>query len=76
MSDKLTIDDLGGMIKNGFDQVDKRFEDIEEKNKKHFNTLEQGQEDIKLRLTNVAYRFELQELESRVKNLEQKLLNQ
>jgi len=44
-----------------FDQIDKRFD-----------TLESGHEDIKLRLDNVAYRFELIELQSRVKRLEKK----
>lgn len=36
--------------------------------------LENGQEEIKLRLTNVAYRFELEKLEKRVKALEKAVL--
>ena len=39
---------------------------------KGFNNLERGQEDIKLKLDNVAYRFELQELQRRVELLEKK----
>jgi len=35
-------------------------------------SLEEGQEQIKLRLNNVAYRFELVELQRRVKLLEKK----
>jgi len=35
--------------------------------------LEQGQEEIKLKLDNVAYRFELQELQRRVVLLEKKV---
>ncbi len=37
------------------------------------NNLEQGQEEIKLKLDNVAYRFELVELQKRVEFLEKKL---
>ena len=48
-----------------FDAHDKRFDKIEQR----LNTLEQGQEDIKLRLDNVAYRFELRDLEKTVKLL-------
>jgi archaellum component FlaC len=66
-------EDLALMIKDGFDGVDKRFNQVE----KRLDDLEQGQEDIKLRLTNVAYRFELVEMErkfeSRLKRLEKKI---
>jgi len=71
----VTIDVLAGMVKKGFDhmderfnQHDKRFETIEKK----MDDLEQGQEEIKLKLGNVAYRFELVELERRVQILERK----
>lgn len=61
--DSLTelVDKLAAATKRGFDGVNIRL-----------NKLEQGQEDIKLRLDNVAYRFELQELERRVTLLEKK----
>lgn len=35
--------------------------------------LESGQEDIKLHLDNVAYKFEVKELDRRVKTLEKKI---
>ena len=57
-----TINDLAFMVKKGFDQVDERFD-----------TLERGQEEIKLKLDNVAYRFEMVELQKRVEVLEKKL---
>lgn len=66
---EITIDDLAGMIKKGFDGVDVKFKKVENK----LHNLEQGQEDIKLRLCNVAYRFELQDLEERLFKCERKL---
>ena len=61
MAKEITLENLAGMIKGGFDEVGVRLD-----------TLERGQEEIKLKLDNVAYRFELVELERRVKILEQK----
>ena len=57
-----TVDDLAGMVRDGFDDVGKRFDGINES----LDTLEGGQEEIKLKLDNVAYRFELKELQNRV----------
>jgi len=71
-----TNEDLARMVKRGFDNVDKKFDDVDKRFDdvdKRFHTLEQGQEDIKLRLDNVAYRFELQDLEKRVEKMELKL---
>ena len=62
----LTIDALGGIVKGEFERLDKII------NKNH-KELMQGQENIELRLTNVAYRFELQELQQRVAALEKKI---
>ena len=56
---KTTIDDLAVMMKKGFDCMDEQFA-----------KLETGQEDIKLRLDQAAWRFEVQALEKRVKILE------
>jgi len=76
----ITNEDLARMIKKGFDDNDKRFEKIDEKMDKRFDkvesrldNLEQGQEEIKLRLDNVAYRFEVEDLKKRVKKIEFKL---
>ena len=41
-----TIDDLAGMVKDGFDGVDKRFDGVD----KRLDTIEGGQEEIKLKL--------------------------
>ncbi|MFA6306815.1 MAG: hypothetical protein WCV70_02840 [Patescibacteria group bacterium] len=56
MAKKITINDLGVMVKNGFDAVDKRFDEVGHEIKE----LKQGQENIELKLSNVAYRFELE----------------
>jgi polyhydroxyalkanoate synthesis regulator phasin len=60
--------------------INTSFEDLEGKMDKRFKKLENGQNEIKLKLTNVAYRFELEELKStihlltkRVKKLENKV---
>ncbi|XOB46455.1 MAG: hypothetical protein ACKKMV_03325 [Candidatus Nealsonbacteria bacterium] len=71
-----TINQLARMIKRGFDGVDKnfnkadkRFDKIETK----LTNLENGQEEIKLKLDRVAYRFEVEELDRRLKRVESKL---
>lgn len=66
---KITIDNLAVMIKKGFDHMDENFKQADER----LNCLEKGQEEIKLKLDNVAYRFELVELQKRVEILEKKL---
>lgn len=69
MVKKLTIDDLGTMVKHGFDEMDNNFKEI----RGDIKNLKQGQENIELKLSNVAYRFELEEVKQRVMVLEQKL---
>jgi len=72
----VTLDDLAGMVANGFEGVGKELSGINyklEEYDKKFQKLEEGQEQIKLRLDNVAYRFELVELQRRVKLLEKKV---
>lgn len=61
------------MIKRGFDGVDERFNKIEKqlKNFRERNSLEH--EEIKLRLSQAAYRFELEEIDKRLKKVEAKL---
>lgn len=70
---RMTISRLAGMIKQGFDEMGKDLSTL--KNdlvgvKGGLQTLQTGQEDIKLRLDNVPYRFEFVELEKRVDRLE------
>ena len=77
---KVTIEDLAVMVQTGFseagqktgegfDGLEKRMDGLE----KRMDGLEQGQEEIKLKLDNVAYRFELVELQRRGEILEKKL---
>jgi archaellum component FlaC len=80
---KTTLNDLARMVKVGFDETGKRLDGVEkgldgvEKRlggvEGEIESLKEGQERIELRLSNVAYRFELIELQGRVKILEEKL---
>ena len=78
---KTTVDDLAITIGSGFEHVDKRFEQVDMR----LNSLERGQEEmkrentlehdeIKVRLDNVAYRFELVELQKRGEVLERRAM--
>jgi len=76
----ITSNDLARMVKRGFDGVDKRFEGFDGrfdrfetalKNFREENALEH--EEIKLRLSQVAYRFELEEMNKRLKRVEMKV---
>jgi len=66
---KKEFENLARMIKKGFDENTAQHKEIFDRLEK----LEQGQEEIKLKLDQVAYRFELQELERRVRRIELKL---
>ena len=73
---KKEFQNLARMVKKGFDHVDSRFNKVDKKfdtMNNRLDILEQGQEDIKLRLDNVAHRFELQELQKRLERVELKL---
>ena len=63
------IDQLALAVKNGFDENTKQHQQIFNR----IDNLEQGQEEIKLKLDQVAYRFEVQELDRRLKRVEAKL---
>lgn len=63
------IEDLARITKKGFDAVDRGFGE----NSREHSLLESGQEDIKLRLDSVAYRFEFVELQKRVARVEKKV---
>jgi len=72
----VTLDDLAGMVKRGFDGVDKKFDENTKEHKlmmAKLENLENGVEEIKLKLDQVAYRFEIQELDRRLKRVEAKL---
>ena len=68
--------DVAGMIKRGFDGVDKKFDGVDKKfdeNTKQHRQIFDRLEEITLKLDQVAYRFEVQELDRRLKRVEIKL---
>ena len=70
MGKQTTIDDLAEMVARGFENTATKADIV--RIEKHLGALEDGQEQIKLKLDNVAYRFELVELQRRVDILEKK----
>ncbi len=73
---KITMEDLAGMVQRGFSEATKntngRFDKMENEMRiLHDNNI-RDHEAILLRLDNVAYRFELVELQKRVEALEKK----
>jgi hypothetical protein len=79
-SKKITIDDLAIMVQKGFVDLEgglsKKIANLSidlGKLKADVDILKEGQERIELRLANVAYRFEIVDLQSRVQALEEKL---
>ncbi len=61
----ITINELAGMVKTGFDEMGKQFEKVGNR----LTVFENGQEEIKLRLFNVAYHSEVVELENKIQTL-------
>lgn len=76
---KITMDDLAGMVQRGFSETTKKtdLETFKETNTREHRIMTENNtrehEEIKLRLDNVAYRFELVELQKRVDVLEKKI---
>lgn len=64
----ITIEDLAMMVQRGFGETAKKGEVNE-----RFNQMENRLEDIQLKLDQVAYRFEIEELNRRLKRVESKL---
>lgn len=73
---KMTIDDLARMMQNCFrsmqDQMDKGFDEVKQEISELRTQNEKDHLDLKLRQDNAAYRFELQDLDKRVTQLEKK----
>ena len=63
-----TVDKLAIATKNGFENNDGRFDRVD----KELLSTRGDHQDMMLKLSNVAYRFELNELSKRVKILENK----
>lgn len=76
---KITMDDLAGMVQRGFAETAKKtdLETFKETTTREHRIMTENNthehEEIKLRLDNVAYRFELVELQKRVDVLEKKV---
>jgi len=64
-----TIDDLAIMVAKGFEGVQEQLSPM----RSDIKDLKEGQEQITLKLDNVAYRFEVVELQRRVDLLEKKV---
>ena len=62
------LNDFSTSVDKRFDLVDKRFDGVESR----LDSLEYNQENIISKLDNVAYRFEIRDLENRVGSLENK----
>ncbi len=69
-----TVDDLARSVKEGFDEVHVTMKAEFNKVDNRLTALENGQEEIKLRLSNVAYRFEFVELENQMKALTKEMI--
>lgn len=70
------VDKRFEQVNQRFEQVDKRLDAMDKrfvKIESSLSFLEEGQEEIKSRLNNVAYRHELQNLEKRVSGVEKEL---
>lgn len=66
---KITIEDLAGMVKRGFDKVDVRFDRVDLK----FEKVEARLDRIEKKLEGVVYLREFEELKDRVEILEEAL---
>jgi len=68
MTNNISNQELLEAINSGFDGVQKQFGIVNGR----LDNIEKDVEDIKLRLTNVAYRFEIEELKNRFILMEEK----
>ncbi|MDO8667534.1 MAG: hypothetical protein Q7K35_00350 [bacterium] len=76
MAKKLTINDLGLMVKQGFDAVDKRFDKVDNRLEdidKKIAELRRDMDEVKLKFAYTAWAIDVEELKKRVIILEQKL---
>jgi len=74
----ISLDQLAAMVAEGFEHTASKEGQVKlevkvDKLETRMNRLEQGQEEIKLRLDGVAYRFELMDLQKRVQLLEKRV---
>lgn len=73
MAENITIDQLAGMIKSEFDNMGEKIEKIKSEMTAGFKKLEQDHEKLELRMSNVAYRFEVDDLKNQLNLLRQRV---
>ncbi|MBI4175157.1 hypothetical protein HY523_00905 [Candidatus Berkelbacteria bacterium] len=73
MAKTITLDDLAGMVKKGFDEVyermDTRFDRVDDR----LDRLEKDMAAVRFTLTQLAYRDEVNKLEERLTRIEKHL---
>ena len=69
---EITIDELARMVARGFDEMGQRLTKLETSLDQFRDENAREHLEIKLRLDNVPYRFELKDLTDRVEKLEKK----
>lgn len=88
MAKKVTLDDLAGMVKKGFDGVDEKFEGVNKKldhhaeeNKKEFSEVKKELKRVRVSISNLEFiatemvrRYEFLELKRKVEMLEAKIV--
>ena len=81
MARNMTIDELAGIIKGEFDNVGGEIKgikgevrEIKSEMMKGFKEIKDDHEKLELKMSNVAYRFELVELQKRVEFVEKRVL--
>lgn len=73
MAENITIDHLAAMIKGEFDNMGEKIEKIKSEMSDGFKKLEQDHEKLELRMSNVAYRFEVDDLKNQLNILRQRV---
>lgn len=75
MTKNITLDDLAGMIKGGFDEVDTKFARVEKKLTEHdkrFDKIDKSISNLEFIATEMVRRNEFLELKRKVEILESK----
>ena len=69
----MTIDELAGMIKGEFDNIGGEIKGIKSDMANGFKELKGGHEKLELKMSNVAYRFEVDDLKNQLNHLKQRV---
>ena len=71
---KITLEDLAQTMNQSFGELEKNINRRFDQSEMKFKKLEDGQDQIIMKLSNVAYRFEVKELEARISVLEHRVI--